>query len=369
MIRRPGGSQYTLSFHKANGEVREALPLLSRIGMEDVMTDGTDENHRIPETAGDKTFALQSLYAAGIQDVDPAVVKLLPTRQQVAALYGEQIVILGQETCAAYQARVAPQDRYVGVAGLFNTGTTALQTYLKANVFLPQSKVQWDQLMEPYKYQHTWEVPWGKHRLRSLRDRFFNEGAENLIPDHVLPVVIVRDPFTWMQSMCTASYMARWRHSRAHCPNLVPNRDDLERFPGLVGKKTVPVALPAQNRLRFDSLAHLYRNWYQEWVGIDHAPRLVVRLEDLIFYPEIIVRTVQECVQAIPPPTFRYVLGSSKWFHEHIKPQSNRVTAMIKYGQGLGRLNNMTSEDLDLANTVLADLMQVFHYRPARLDH
>jgi hypothetical protein len=262
------------------------------------------------------------------------------------------------------------------VAGLFNTGTNALAVYLQANVQLPHSRIDWQTVMEQYKGKHAWEVPWGKHRLFAFKDNanWTNKGAEHLQKDHVLPIVIVRDPYSWMQSMCGAAYKTKWRHSVAHCPNLVPNPHDVARFPGLQGQATVPVVLPAQGRARFDSLAHLYAAWYAPWMTMDDTatasmPHLMVRFEDLLFRPEFVVDRIRDCVQSPQEASFVYLLGPSKWFHAHVKPQSTRISAMIKYGRGTTRLRNMTQEDLQLAEDTLEDLLQAFHYKPALSQH
>jgi len=57
--------------------------------------------------------------------------------------------------------------------------------------------------------------------------KFSNHSAPSqawIKKDNVLPVVIIKDPFTWFhESMCRNSYrVTRWAHSEGHCPNLVP---------------------------------------------------------------------------------------------------------------------------------------------------
>jgi len=169
----------------------------------------------------------------------------LPSRRQVDDLYGGNNggnngnggpVVLGLETCEAYRNKLkepAPQDekrattsgrfrgrkprrpvpvrtpplRGVGgeeeisptpprkpmpkLAGLWNTGSTAL-----SKLFLRNFE----------GYNGTWNVqratvPWGKHTV--LKYRYDNTWppSNRDSKDHVLPVVVVRDPFRWMTSM------------------------------------------------------------------------------------------------------------------------------------------------------------------------
>ena len=80
--------------------------------------------------------------------------------RNLSDLYGSRIVskgekaantgpiVLGMETCEAYRKAVPLEDRYVGAAGMFNTGTNALEHHLERNVLNVGS---------------VWQVPWGKN--------------------------------------------------------------------------------------------------------------------------------------------------------------------------------------------------------------
>ena len=48
------------------------------------------------------------------------------------------------------------------------------------------------------------QVPWGKHNPVDWRGLHAAQGLEGVDVDGVLPVVVVKDPFTWMRSMCRA---------------------------------------------------------------------------------------------------------------------------------------------------------------------
>lgn len=336
-----GGKQYTLSFRKRNGKVKKAVVAISNLSLSDLTN--LEALDLIPTHPGpdDKQVLLDTLHRAGIQYVDDAVVDLLPTWTEISNLYGSDTVLVGLDRCEAYRSRVPPNERQVGVAGLFNTGTTALATYLQANVH---------QLAVDEK--HPYEVPWGKHRMLSLRHNFTDsERAAN-----VLPIVVVRDPFSWMQSMCRAPYMTSWNRTSAHCPNLVQSNGS-----------AVPVRLKAQN-VEFASLLHLWMEWYREYLE-SKEPRLIVRSEDLTWRPHIVVDAVRACGGWKPvEEDFVYLVGASKWFHAYVKPQSNMISGMIQHGRGQHRIRNMTTQDMALAKRTLqssdaSEMMKTLHYR------
>jgi hypothetical protein len=134
---------------------------------------------------------------------------------------------------------------------------------------------------------------------------------------NVLPVVLIRDPYSWMQSMCKHPYGVKWagvgsNNSSNHCPNLVPTFQDLIDFANeLDGKKnSTPVTIPYPNQTAtFDSMVHFWSTWYNEYLNADY-PRLMIRFEDLIFHQRELISTVCECVGAVAKQEhFSYVVG------------------------------------------------------------
>ena len=71
---------------------------------------------------------------------------------------------------------------------------------------------------------------------------------------------------------CKHPYAAHWHHTKKHCPNLVPNADDMEIFP--FQTPTVPVSVHFKPPASFDSLAHLWSEWYRQYYDADY-PRLM----------------------------------------------------------------------------------------------
>jgi hypothetical protein len=56
--------------------------------------------------------------------------------------------------------------------------------------------------LNPSSNQMNWDVVWGKHvPLKYRNENVWPSQDTVLTPDQILPVVVVRDPFRWMQSM------------------------------------------------------------------------------------------------------------------------------------------------------------------------
>ena len=148
-------------------------------------------------------------------------------RRRAPAMYGGPATkpkTLGLDRCAAFRSAQGPRGR-PAVAGLFNTGTNFLMKLLRMNCDFPDAcpaqphiKVDKD---NPYEAEirimaemqlarrnncspFLLQVPWGKHNPVDWRGLHAAQGLEGVDVDGVLPVVVVKDPFTWMRSMCRA---------------------------------------------------------------------------------------------------------------------------------------------------------------------
>lgn len=125
-----------------------------------------------------------------------AVCQSLPTWKEVVDLYGEKPIIFGLDTCKAYRQSLkgengtdlSPQPR---VAGMMNTGTHALTAYFNAN-FGKKSD-----------YIREYQVGCGgKHASLKQKAAFVEKGhCRGLIEEGVMPIVTVRDPYSWMVAM------------------------------------------------------------------------------------------------------------------------------------------------------------------------
>lgn len=130
---------------------------------------------------------LEILERAGLQ-VDEEVMRLLPTWKQVTDLYGEKPVFWGKDSCEVFRRSVPKQNRFVGVAGQFNTGTNALFKYLDQNMQIKENKMFNGVL---------WTIPWYKHAWVDLRYRYMYRKPDE--HSNVFPIIMIRDPYFWMR--------------------------------------------------------------------------------------------------------------------------------------------------------------------------
>ena len=131
---------------------------------------------------------------AGIVDIDPEAIAMLPKWSSVQKLYGDKPVVLGLERCEEFRTQFDSDDASIGPAGMFNTGTNPFAMYISNNCRLPKNK-------KDRAGGTRWQVPWGKHMLasRKLTNTAGHDFKVN--KTNVMPIVLVRDPYTWMQSM------------------------------------------------------------------------------------------------------------------------------------------------------------------------
>jgi hypothetical protein len=168
--------------------------------------------------------------------------------------------------------------------------------------------------------------------------------------------------------MCKNNYEARWRHGAQHCPNLVPNDYDRRRFSQAVSanQRSMPIrVIFSQNStVHWDSLVHLWNDWYRQYLTADF-PRLMVRFEDLLFQPDEVLQTIADCVGTELRDPLLFNTDSSKAHGSG----TDLVHALIKYGSGDGRISNMTVEDLEYADRILdKDLVRIFDYASSEVS-
>jgi hypothetical protein len=210
-----------------------------------------------------------------------------------------------------------------------------------------------------------------------------------------MPVVAVRDPYSWMQSMCRHRYSAHWFHTPLHCPNFIPTAEDFdflefaprykkyERFakfhhrdPWLVDNvmntanfQPNSTVIPLYVRYKLIntthlSLAHLWKDWYLEYLQGDF-PRIFVRMEDLVFHGENVTKQICNCVGGSFTNKFQFITESAKHGEIHGNEKTTLLDAMIRYGSSsaLNRTKGMTMDDVVFAKQVFRqDLMDMFGY-------
>jgi hypothetical protein len=147
----------------------------------------------------DKTPIVQLVEEATGTAPDAATIATLPTVQQVADMYGRSPRIWGlDDSCERFQNYGNPVDHFIATAGTFNTGTNLMAELLIANCYMPQRRLanQGDGV--------RWQVVWGKHTPVSnetVRQHHRTYNDSSVTADNMFPIVTIRDPFQWMQSV------------------------------------------------------------------------------------------------------------------------------------------------------------------------
>ncbi|GKZ00539.1 hypothetical protein MPSEU_001006300 [Mayamaea pseudoterrestris] len=377
----PSNSQQYVRYNKRGRVVMRKIDKIFAQDLSDITDDSILQRAAVNETVENKKPILQILQEAGITEgIDQATINMLPSWTTVKALYYSHSNAsyniasnpsstltrssfgIGDPVILGRCDPKANSGMMLGVAGLFNSGTNALTYYLRANLIMPgyTSKTTVN-TTNPYHnnssgFQNSGiltQVPWDKHWFSSLRKTHTIQWMRHIDKARVLPVLVVRDPLTWFQSMQRAPYLVEFVNDEAvgnHTNSLlVP-----VRMPSVTGEQTWP------------TLLHLWNHWYRDYLSSDF-PYLLVRLEDLWFQPHKTIRKLKECTGAMwrsDDEQFTYVVDASKWEHVRFQgPQSNLVSSMVKHCDLRRRVQNLTPDDLKVIAEVLSDdLMQQFGY-------
>ena len=161
-------------------------------------------------------------------------------------MYGDKPVIHGIETCEHYREMVKPEDRTMGPAGLFNTGTNLMWKLMTENCDIDG--------------EILFQAPWGKHSPASSRLKRVAWSGKGINQTEFFPFMMIKDPFSWMNSQCRHDYgVTFWasEYDKEHCPNLI-RANVLDR------DETAPVKL-FESGLTQDSLLDVYNFWYGQW--------------------------------------------------------------------------------------------------------
>jgi hypothetical protein len=336
-----------------------------------------------------KEQIISILKEAGVNNLDDATIELLPTWQAVVDIYGSEPKVFGLETCATFQSTIPPAESFLAPAGAFNSGTNLLAELLVANCHLPARQRKYGMKNMGVR----WQVNWGKHQ--SPKWRLNHDVTEdNVVPnENILPVVTIRDPYLWMQSMCRHRYAAHWFHPPGHCPNLVANEVDYEflkyaesgaytdmeeyhhkdawlmdnvlNMANFTSDQAIVPLYVKYNRETTNhlSLAHLWSDWYHEYTNGDF-PKLIIRFEDLLFFGKEVTEKACKCAGGEMYPRFRHIGNSAKKGTIHGDDKTSLVDALIRYGQRQNVTRGMTTDDIEYAKTAFADdLMKFFAYK------
>ncbi|KAL7531641.1 hypothetical protein ACHAXR_006252 [Thalassiosira sp. AJA248-18] len=290
----------------------------------------------IPTPIQNNATVLEYFRQAGV-DLDDESLQQLPTWSQIESLIGDKPVILGLERCNDFRNNVPPLRRMLGSSGMFNSGTNlvsgnegAVTRLMKENCVIPERFNKWGPHGTKEQYGIRWQCPWGKHTPVEFKHAHTAPKNENITRDDCLPVVTVRNPFDWMKSMCNHPYTAKWSMYEPGTRGKI--------CPHLVHRNSTPVELNAklaEQWLPFDSLAHLWNEWYAEYWRDANFPFLMVRFEDLIFRQHDTTKIICNCAGGVvnPKNMFKYIVNSAKQGPGHGKDRTGMIEAWTKYGK------------------------------------
>merc|ERR1711957_391636 len=106
----------------------------------------------------------------------------------------------------------------------------------------------------------------------------------------------------------------------------------------------------------FESMLHMYNQWYQEWEEVAF-PRLIVRYEDLLLHPEEVVDKVCSCAGGSWKEKFTLSSEKAK------KNGDGLEGAQARYGNATKRTEGYTDADLKFAEkTIDQTMFNTYHY-------
>eukprot|EP00980_Cylindrotheca_fusiformis_P002299 scaffold535_cov65-Cylindrotheca_fusiformis.AAC.1 len=308
-----------------------------------------------PMVVADRTRTMMAMQNAGLNatQLDPQTLRLIPDWSTIENLVGPGPNILGLETCKSFQEIATFQDdsiedkrRFIGVSGMFNSGTNVLAYLLRENCEF-----------ENDTGRALWQVPWGKHARATRRDFQTATRYSHYNKTRTLPVVMVRNPYEVLDSMCRNSYSIRYpKDVDSTCPHMVhPETGQL--LPVRVGLKKPGIAYP--------SVVHFWNKWYQEYLYQFEHPKLFVRHEDLIVYPKQTVQRICECAGGnvvTEEEEFNFLLTSAKEGKGH--GEASESNGLVEAWARLGRDIPFPEPDYEaLKAHVDADIMSKFQYK------
>mmetsp|Transcript_4707 Transcript_4707/g.11262 ORF Transcript_4707/g.11262 Transcript_4707/m.11262 type:complete len:396 (+) Transcript_4707:142-1329(+) len=281
--------------------------------------------------------------AAGLE-LTPEMEEKLPTWAQVREVVGTGPVVLGLESCPKFREIVPPLERMLGSSGMFNTGTNLVTHLLKKNCEIPERREKMGPSQSKESYGMRWQVPWGKHTPVKFRKLHSTEKAKAIKKEYILPVVTIRNPYSWFGSMCKNGYTAKWDHTKTqkkgdgkprNCPALKYGNTDKSPW------NPVTVTYAEKREDHHLSLAHLWNDWYSYYLdlgkrgGGDDFPFLIIRMEDIVFYPKETIYKVCECAggKIRDDQPFQLITDSAKGDSPGHDASTGVYEAWIKYSQ------------------------------------
>lgn len=197
----------------------------------------------------------------------------------------------------------------------------------------------------------------GKHNPAEARMQYYAKDREFMNQTSVLPVVTVRHPITWLYALCQYSYSLQWKHNSELCDSALYLENPVLASFGYKSQS-------------YDSLIHLWRDWYLQYFQERRFPMIMVRLEDVIFRPAPVIEEICNCIGGHFDRDTEF-----KTFHDSVNfgeghgnhRSAGIVSTFVKYGKPIQSLfSKFAARDWRIIRQVLGHdngLVEAFHYR------
>ncbi|KAL3909534.1 MAG: hypothetical protein SGILL_008049, partial [Bacillariaceae sp.] len=304
-----------------------------------------------------RQYMLDIFQEAGVT-LTPEMEAELPKWKDVRQVVGDFPRVLNLESCATFRENTPPLERMLGSAGMFNTGTNLVTHLLKQNCEIPERREKEGPKKSKESYGMRWQVPWGKHTPAKFRLEHATTKASAIKKEYILPVVTTRHPYTWFKSMCKNGYTAKWDHHKTGKDGMTLKCPNLKVGGGSDNKVWNPVTVTFAEK-REDhhlSLAHLWNDWYSYYVDQADYPFVVVRMEDLVFYPKETTQIICECAGGriqTDRDSFGFIVDSAKADSPGHDKSTGIFAAWVKYSKQPGPKYGLSGSDYASAKEAL----------------
>jgi hypothetical protein len=169
-----------------------------------------------------------------------------------------------------------------------------------------------------------------------------------------------------MQSMCRQNYNARFDHNKEECPNIVPYPNDIVEHPRYGKMNYIPIWTKYDHDLniRYESLPAFWNEWYKMYANATF-PRIIVRLEDLVFYGDSVLPQLCQCAGLKYAASFTHAKHIANQNHgiDQNGTHTGLLRSVIRYGNITNRRSGYPDFQLHAAHDILdVEMMGLFSY-------
>merc|ERR1712228_148255 len=212
---------------------------------------------------------------------------------------------------------------------------------------------------------------WGKHEIVTMEK--INEWNDKMIFDKEIlyenstMIVIIKDIFTWIKSMCNANYDFFYETNvwKEHCPNYV-NETKLEWIP--INRASIDNPNRTSNG-NFSDIIQVWNLYYHQWISTinpNKYPLVIVRFEDLLLRPIPLIQKICQCM-GYNELLYDDVVIPSAAAKNHTRftnaKSNDRASAIEKYSDPMYRFKGFNDSDIEfIHHNVNQTILELFGY-------